>query len=72
LVDGHEREDRYEGNEKVFKKLKIRLPMSVVFAEEKCSHVLLDLLWLTDLGRISGVLEEAVNTHHAESSDGGV
>jgi len=35
-VDGQEGEDGYEGVEKVLKKPKISLPMSFVFAEEKC------------------------------------
>ena len=55
----------------MLKKPKIRLPMSLVFAEKKCSWVLLDFLYLTDFGRISGVVEEVVNSDHEESSDGG-
>ena len=47
-------------------------PMSLVFAEEKCSRALLDFLCYTDVGRISGVVEEAENSDHEESSDGGV
>jgi len=46
--------------------------MSLVFAEEKCSQVLMDFLFHTDVGRISGVVEEAENSDHEESSDGGV
>jgi hypothetical protein len=49
-----------------------RLPMSLVFAEEKCSKALLDFLSCTDVGRISGVVEEVENSDHEESSDGGV
>jgi len=71
-VDGQEGEEGYEGVEKVMKKPKISLPMSLVFAEEKCSRALLDFLFLTDVGRISGVAEEAENSDHEESSDGGV
>jgi len=71
-VDGQEGENGYEGVEKVMKKPKISLPMSLVFAEEKCSRALLDFLRLTDVGRISGVVEEAENSDHEESSDGGV
>jgi hypothetical protein len=54
------------------KKPKAGLPMSLVFAEEKCSQALMNFLSVTDLGRISGVVEEAENSDHAESSDGGV
>ena len=32
----------------------------------------MDLLSRTDVGRISGVVEEADNSDHEESSDGGV
>jgi hypothetical protein len=46
--------------------------MSHVFAEEKCTQALLDFVSVTDVGRISGVEEEAENSDHAESSDGGV
>jgi len=58
--------------EKVFKKSKISLPMSLVFAEEKCSQALMDFLFHTDVGRISRVVEEAENSDREESSDGGV
>jgi len=48
---------------------------SIIFscqhAEEKCWQALLDFLNFTDVGRISGVVEEA-NSDHEESSDGGV
>ena len=71
-VDGQEGENEYEGIEKVMKKPKISLPMSLVFAEEKCSRALLDFLYHTDVGRISGVAKEAENSDHEESSDGGV
>ena len=71
-VDGQKGEHGYEGIEKVLKKPKISLPMSLVFAEEKCSQALLDFLSVTDVGRISGVAEEAENSDHEESSDGGV
>jgi len=71
-VDGQEGEEGYEGVEKVMKKPKISLPMSLVFAEEKCSRGLLDFLFFTDVGRISGVVVEAENSDHEESSDGGV
>jgi len=70
-VDGQEGEDGYEGVEKVLKKLKISLPMSLVFADEKCSRALLDFRYRTDVARISGVAEEAGNSEHEESSDGG-
>ena len=53
-------------------KLKVRLPTSLVFAEEKCSRALLDFLYHPDVGRISGVVEEAENSDHEKSSDGGV
>ena len=55
----------------MLKKPKISLPMSLVFAEEKCSQALLDFLCHTDVGRVSGGLEEA-DSDHEESSDGGV
>jgi hypothetical protein len=70
-VDWQEGENGYEGVEKVLKKPKISLPMSHVVAEEKCMQVLLDFLSGTDVGRISGVVEEAENSDHEESSDGG-
>ena len=70
-IDGQEGEEGYEGVEKVLKKLKISLPTTLVFAEEKCSRVLLDYLFYMDVGRISGVVEEAENSDHEESSDGG-
>jgi len=70
-VDGQEGGEGYEGIEKVFKKPKISLPMSLVFAEEKCSQALMDFLFHTDVGRISRVVEEAENSDHEESSDGG-
>jgi len=71
-VDGQEGEKGYEGVEKVLKKPKISLPMSLVFAEEKCSQALMDFLSCTDVGRISRVVEEADNSDHKESSDRGV
>jgi hypothetical protein len=71
-VDRQEGEDGYKGVEKVLKTPKISLPMSLVFAEEKCSKALLDFLYHTDVGRISGVVEEAENSDHEELSDGGV
>jgi len=71
-VDGQEGEDGYKGVEKVLKKAKISLPMSLVFAEEKCLQPLMDFLSSTDVSRISGVVEEAENSDHEESSDGGV
>jgi hypothetical protein len=46
--------------------------MSLIFAEEKCLQALLDFLYHTDVGRISGVVEEVENSDHKESSDGGV
>jgi len=70
-VDGQEGEDGYEGVEKLLKKPKISLPMSLIFAEEKCSQALIDFLSCTDVGRISGMVEEAENSDHEESSDGG-
>jgi len=71
-VDGQEGEDGYEGVEKVLNKPKIVLLMSLVFAEDKCSKAPMDFLSCTDVGRISGVVEEAENSDHEESSDGGV
>jgi len=46
--------------------------MSLTFAEEKCSQALMDFLSCTDVGKISGVVEEAETSDHEESSDGGV
>ena len=46
--------------------------MSLVFSEEKCTQALMDFLSCTDVGRISRVVEEAENSDHEESSDGGV
>jgi len=71
-VDGQAGQDGYEGVEKVLKKPKIPLPMSLAFAEEKCSQSMLDFLSCTDVGRISRVVEEADNSDHEESSDAGV
>ena len=71
-VDRQEGEDGYEGVEKVLKKLKISLPMSLVFAKAKYTQAALDFLSCTDVGRISEVVEEAENSDHEESSDGGV
>jgi hypothetical protein len=71
-VTGKRGEYGYEGIEKVMKKPIVSLPMSLVFAEEKCTQALLDFLSITDVGRISGVVEEAENSDHEESSDGGV
>ena len=52
-VDGKEGENGYEGVKKVMKKHKIRLPMSLVFAEAKCSQALLDFVHYRDVGRVS-------------------
>jgi len=71
-VDRQEGEDGYEGVEKVLKTPKISFPMSLVFARKKSSWVLMNCLFQTDVGRISGVVEEAENSDHEESSDGGV
>jgi len=70
-IDGQEGEEGYEGVEKVMKMLKISVPMLLVFLEEICLQALLDYLVYTDLCRISGVVEEAENSDHKESSDGG-
>jgi hypothetical protein len=56
----------------VLKKPKISLPMSLVFAEEKYTQALMDFLSITDVGNISGVVEEAENSDHEELSNGGV
>jgi copper chaperone CopZ len=70
-VDGQEGEDGYNGVEKVLKKPKISQPMCLVVAEEKCSPALRDVSYRTDVGRISGVVEEA-DSAHERSSDRGV
>jgi hypothetical protein len=67
---GKRGEDGYEGVEKVLRKLKVRLLMSLVFAEEKYTQTLLDFLSIKDVGRIGEVVEEAENSDHEESSDG--
>jgi ribonuclease HI len=69
--DGQVGEEGYECVMKVMKKLKISLPMPLVFAEQKDSRALLHFLYHMDVGRISGVVEE-VDSDHEESSDGGV
>jgi len=71
-VDRQEGENEYEGVEKVLKKPKISLPMSLVFAEEKCTQALLDFLSITDVGRVSGVVKAAENSDHEKSSDRGM
>jgi len=53
-VDRQEGEDGYEGIEKVFKKPKIRVPMSLVFPKNTCSKALLDILFHTYVNRING------------------
>jgi hypothetical protein len=45
--------------------------MSLVFAKEECTQALLDFLFYTDVGRVSGMVEEA-DSDHKELSDGGV
>jgi ribonuclease HI len=70
--DGQVGEEGYEGVTNVMKKPKISFPMSLVFAEEKVLRALLDLIYHTDVGRVSRVVEEAENSHHEELSDGGV
>jgi hypothetical protein len=71
-VDGKEGEEGFEGDEKVMKKLKIQLLVSLVFAEEKCMQALLDFLFYTDVSRVSRVVEEVENSDHEELRDGGV
>ena len=71
-VDRQPGEDGCKRVEKVLKKLKISLPMSLVFAEEKCSQTLMELLCCADVGRVSAVVEEVENSNQEESSDGGV
>jgi len=68
---GQEGEETYEGVEKGMKKSMMSLPMSLDFAEEKCSLALMDFLFHTDVARISGVVQEAENSDHEELSDGG-
>ena len=63
-INVQEGEDGYEGVEKVLKKPKTSSPMSLVFAEEKCSQPVLDSLSCTDVGRISRVVEQAENSDH--------
>jgi hypothetical protein len=71
-VDGQKQEEGYEGIEKVMKQRKVRLPMSLVFAEEQCTRALLDLLFITDVSKISRVVEEVENSDYEESCNGGV
>jgi hypothetical protein len=68
----HEGEDCFLHVEKLLKKRKISLPMSQVFGEVKYLQALWDFHNLTAFTRINGVVEEAENSDHAESSDGGV
>jgi hypothetical protein len=70
-VVGQEWEDGCESFEKMFTKPKISLPISLVLAEEKCTLALLDFLSITDVVRISAVVEIAENSDHKGSSDGG-
>jgi len=69
-INGHEGDDGYEGVEKVLTKPKVSVRMSLVFEEEKCSRALMEFLFRTDVGRNSGVVEEAENSDHEELSDG--
>jgi hypothetical protein len=71
-VTGKRRDEEYEGIEKVMKKPKVSLPMSLVFPKEKCILTLIDFLFVTDVGRICGVVEDTENSDHKESSDWGV
>jgi len=57
---------------KKLKKLKIQLPISFVFAEEKCMQILLDFLFYIDVDRVSRVVEKVENSDYKKSSDGGV
>jgi hypothetical protein len=45
--------------------------MSLVFAKEECTQTLLDFLFYTDVGRVSGMVEEEADSDHEELSDGG-
>jgi hypothetical protein len=56
-IDGQEGEYGYEGVEKVLKRPKISLAMSLIVAKEKCSQELLDFLVHSVVGRTSGVVE---------------
>jgi hypothetical protein len=71
-VDRQEGEEGYASVEKVLKKPKISLPLSLHFTEEKCTQALLDFLLVSEVGRISRVVEEAENSDHKQSSDRGV
>jgi len=71
-IDWQEGEEGHKGIKMVFKKPKISLRISLVFAEEKCSQALLDFVSCTGVGRMSIVVEEAENSDHEELSDGGV
>jgi len=61
----------WKGVENEVKQKKIQIPMSLVFAKEECIQALLDFLFYTDIGRVSGVEEEA-DLDCEELSDGGV
>jgi len=54
------------------KKPKIQIPMSLIFAVEKCLQVLLGFIFHTDVSKVSGVVEDVENSDHTESSNGGV
>jgi len=43
-----------KGVGKELKQKKIQIPMSLVFAKEECAQALLDFLFHTDVGRVSG------------------
>jgi hypothetical protein len=67
-MDGQEGEYGSEGVEQATKKPKISVPISLVFAKEKCSQPLLNVLHHKDVGRISGVVRK-VDSDYEESSD---
>jgi len=71
-VNGQEGEEGYDGVKKVLKKPNISLPMSFTLAEEQCSQALRDFIFDSDVGRISGMVEEAGNSDHEETRNRGV
>jgi len=58
--------------EMIMNKLKIQLPIFLIFAEEKYSQLLLEFLEMTDVSRVNRVGEEVENSDYKELSDWGV
>jgi len=70
-INGQEGEVGFKGVEMVMKKPKICFPMSLAFAEEKCSEALMDFSFHTDLRIITEVVEQVQISDHKDSSNWG-